>query len=87
MIILSAIRLKQDTNLRTIEKAEMWKRIKFAALLYLVRDPIYENFTKISLERVFGILRISPKILAFLLAGVNYSRYYTYIAWKNAVNL
>jgi len=74
------LKSSKQQRLRSFEKAELQKRIKDMLLKYLIRDPIYENFTKKLLEKVFSALRISPKLLALLLSLLNYFRYYAYIA-------
>jgi hypothetical protein len=83
---ISLIRLIRSANskdkkhkLRTIEKKEIMRRIWETLIKYLVRDPIFESYTKVLLERVFGALRIS-RLLPLLLSIVNYFRYYSYIA-------
>ncbi len=70
----------KNERLRSIERQELTKRIKDSLLKYLIRDPIYENFTKKLLEKVFLTLRISPKLLSLLFSLLNYFRYYAYIA-------
>lgn len=50
---------------------------------YLIRDPIFEDYTKHFISKLFTFLRISPKILALLVSIINYFRYYAYIAWVN----
>jgi hypothetical protein len=67
-------------RLRSIEKRELHKRIRITLLKYLIRDPIFEQFTKKALEKVFGALKISPKLLGLLFSLLNYFKYYTYTA-------
>jgi len=78
-LIRSANSKDKKHKLRTIEKKEIMRRIWEALLKYLVRDPIFESYTKVVLERVFDALRIS-KLLPLVLSVVNYFRYYSYIA-------
>lgn len=67
-------------RLRSIEKRELHKRIRFMLLKYLIRDPIYEQFTKKILEKIFLTLKMPPKLLGLLFSLLNYFRYYTYTA-------
>jgi hypothetical protein len=65
-IAVSLYRLKQanqrfhgDGNsdksgrLREIEKKELIKRIKETILKYLIRDPIFEDYTKVYIAKLF----------------------------------
>jgi hypothetical protein len=63
-----------------VERKEIMKRIIEILAKYLIRDPIFEDYTKRFIGKLFGFLRISPKILAFLYSIINYFRYYAYIA-------
>eukprot|EP00347_Sterkiella_histriomuscorum_P018838 403343978 len=73
-------KIERKDKLRSIEKQQLLKRIRETLIKYLIRDPIFENYTKVVLERLFSALRISPKILQLLLSLIGYFRYYTYIA-------
>ena len=48
--------------------------------MYLIRDPIFEDYTQPIALKVFTTLRISPRILGLILSIVSYYRYYAYIA-------
>lgn len=76
----SSDRNAKRNKLRSVERKELERRIKETLLKYLIRDPIFEGFTKRFLEKLFSILRISPKILGLLYSLLSYFRYYTYIA-------
>lgn len=85
-IVVSTIRLNRSSNtvdkkqrLRSVEKKEIMRRIWETLLKYLVRDPIFDTYTKVFLERIFVALRIT-KLLPILMSIVNYFRYYSYIA-------
>jgi hypothetical protein len=71
---------EKTAHLRSIEKKELMKRIWGALLRYLIRDPIFENYTKMIALKIFTTLRISPRIFELLISLVSYFRYYTYIA-------
>jgi hypothetical protein len=63
------------------EKNEITKRTRSALLKYLVRDPIFTQFTKPMIEKYLGKLRIiPPAIISYLIAYINYFRFYSYIA-------
>ena len=67
-------------KLRQVEKRHIMRRIWTSLLLYLIRDPIFQDYTHPIALKVFTTLRISPKILGLVLAIVSYYRYYAYIA-------
>lgn len=72
---------KQHFILSDTEKAELWSRTKSSCLKYLVRDPIFTQFTKPMIERYLGRTRIVPgAIISYLIAYINYFRFYSYIA-------
>jgi len=56
------------------------RRIWGALIRYLIRDPIFEDYTQPIALKVFTTLRISPKIFGLLLSIVSYFKYYAYIA-------
>jgi len=70
----------RKSKLRSVERKELERRIKETLLKYLIRDPIFEGFTKKILEKLFTALRISPRLLGLLYSLLSYFRYYTYIA-------
>ena len=72
--------MNPEDKLRSIEKKELVKRIWKIIIKYLIREPIFEDMTKPFLAKIFGMLRISPKILGLLVSVLNYFRYYAYIA-------
>ncbi|CDW78719.1 UNKNOWN [Stylonychia lemnae] len=67
-------------KLKSVERRELVRRIRETLLKYLIRDPIFEGVTKRVLEKLFSILRISPRLLGLLYSLLSYFRYYTYIA-------
>ena len=70
----------KGSRLRESEKREIMRRIWSNMVKYLVRDPIFENFTKAILVKVFSTLRVSPKLYNIFFALIAYFRYYTYIS-------
>ena len=66
--------------MRQVEKKELVRRIWELIIKYLIREPIFENYTKVFLAKLFTILKISPRIFGLLLSVLNYFRYYAYIA-------
>ena len=67
-------------KLRQVERRHLMRRIWTSLLVYLIRDPIFQDYTQPAALKVFTALRISPRILGLLLAIVSYYRYYAYIA-------
>ena len=81
-IVFSIIRFKksggsgkENKRLRSLEKQFIIRRIWEALLKYLIRDPIFEEFTKRFAFKVFSTLRLSPKLFSFLISIVNTFRY------------
>ena len=56
------------------------RRIWNALIKYLIRDPIFEDYTQPIALKVFTTLRISPRIFGVILGIISYFRYYAYIA-------
>jgi len=71
---------KNTRRLKQIEKKELMRRIWNALIKYLIRDPIFEDYTQPIALKVFTTLRISPRIFGVILGIVSYFRYYAYIA-------
>lgn len=72
---------KQHFVLSNTEKTELWNRTRSSALKYLIRDPIFTQFTKPMIEKYLGKVRIIPQaIISYLIAYINYFRFYSYIA-------
>lgn len=63
-----------------MEKNEIIKRIRVSILKYFVRDPIFEGFFKPIIEKFGAKLRIPQALITYLLAYINYFRFYSYIA-------
>lgn len=80
IIFLVFLKLIGAQKLRTIERRDLTRRNIISLLKYLIRDPIYENFTLKVLQKIFGFLRIPNALFGILLSILNYYRYYTYIA-------
>ena len=80
IIFLVFLKLIGAEKLRTIERRDLTRRNITSLLKYLIRDPIYENFTLKVLQKIFGFLRIPNALFGILLSVLNYYRYYTYIA-------
>ena len=66
--------------MKQVEKRELRKRIWNLIIRYLIRDPIFQDYTQPIVLKVFTALRISPKIYGLILGIVSYFRYYAYIA-------
>lgn len=80
IIMLVVLRLLGSEKLRHIERRDMtWRNIMSLAK-YLIRDPIFENYTLPAIQRVFQFLRIPNALFGIVLSILNYYRYYTYIA-------
>lgn len=62
------------------EKNEIVKRIRMSLLKYLVRDPIFNQFLKPTIEKYTAMVRIPSYLVTYLLAYINYFRFYSYIA-------
>lgn len=72
---------KQHFVLSSTEKNELWHRTRSSVLKYLVRDPIFTQFTKPMIEKYLGKTRVIPQaIISYLIAYINYFRFYSYIA-------
>ena len=84
-ILLSIYRLYKSANskkkgpagerLSRIERQQIVKRIYEALLKYLIRDPIFDAYTKVYMGKVFTALHISPRLLNFLISIIHYFRY------------
>jgi hypothetical protein len=68
----------QNIKLKQVEKKEIVMRIRELLLKYLLRDPIFERFTKVFLEKLF--MKISPRFFGILMSIISYFKYYSYIA-------
>ena len=66
--------------LRNIEVKEITRRIYSRMFKYLIRDPIFQVYTKPFIVAVLRKLRVPETIIAYLFAYINYYRYYTYIS-------
>ena len=51
-----------------------------ALLKYLIRDPVFTNYTRPIITKVLTKVRIPHFAIAYLFACINYCRYYTYIS-------
>ena len=71
---------KNTRRLKQIEKKELLRRIWNALLKYLIRDPIFDDYTQPIVVKIFNTLRISPRIYGVILGIISYFRYYAYIA-------
>ncbi len=91
-ILISAVRLVRSNQyenknskkshfiLSVVEKNEIMKRIRASILKYIVRDPIFTDYFKFYLEKVCRLVRVPEAIVTYLLAYINYYRFYSYIA-------
>lgn len=80
IIFLVFLKLIGMQKLRTIEKRDLSRRSMWSLLKYLIRDPVYENFTLPFIRRLFAICRLPEALYGIVLSILNYYRYYTYIA-------
>ena len=80
IIGLVLLKLQNNDKLRSIERKDLTNRSFWALVLYLLRDPIYENFTLKVLTKLFRLCRIPLIIQGILLSILNYQRYYSFIA-------
>lgn len=80
IVFLVLLRLLGSEKLRHIERRDMNWRNYMAMAKYLIRDPIFENYTLVAIKRVFRFLRIPNAVYGIVLSILNYYRYYTYIA-------
>jgi hypothetical protein len=49
---------------------------------YLIRDPIFDKFTRQIIVKIFSVLRLPTKMLDIIFSIISYFRYYAYIAWN-----
>ena len=80
IIFLVFLKLIGAQKLRTIERRDLTKRNYLSLLKYLLRDPIFEQFTLKVLQKVFKVMRIPDALFGLVLSVLNYYRYYIYIA-------
>lgn len=80
IIVLVFLRLSSSERLRHIERRDLTKRNTMSLMKYLIRDPIFENYTLVVLKKLCMILRVPKAIFGIILSILNYYRYYTYIA-------
>ena len=81
IILLVFLRLSSSEKLRHIERRDLTKRNIMSLMKYLIRDPIFENYTLVALKKVCQVMRVPSAIFGIILSILNYYRYYTYIAW------
>ena len=55
-------------------------RIRLSLLKYCVRGPIFQLYTKPILEKVLTRLRVPSALIGYLLAYINYFRYYSFMS-------
>ena len=67
-------------KLRTIERRDLRNRVKISMLKYLLRDPIFEQYTLVYLKAIFIRFRIPAALFGLLKSVLNFYRYYIYIA-------
>jgi hypothetical protein len=66
--------------LKEIEKREIMKRIWEIVMKNLIRDPIFDKFTRQIIVKLFSVFRLPNKLLEIIFSIVSYFRYYAYIA-------
>lgn len=79
-ICLVLVKLFGRDKLEKIGRRDMKMRMYMAMAKYLLRDPIYENYTEPLLKRVLSLLRIPSFIQELLVIQLSYYRYYIFIA-------
>jgi len=78
--VITFVRLNKGDRLKKVEREQMKKRVLYAFLKFLLRDPIFGEYTQPFISAFLTKIGFSTNILAFILSIINYSRYYTYIA-------
>lgn len=71
---------KQHMVLSHNEKNQIAGRIRTSLLKYLVRDPVFLKFTEPFIRKVMEKCYVPSVLTGYLLAYVNYFRYYSFIA-------
>lgn len=80
VIVLVFGKLMGGEKLRTIEKRDLFKRCLVSLVKYLIRDPIYDQFTLPLIRKIFTIFRLPETLYGIVLSILNYWKYYTFIA-------
>ena len=80
IIFLVFLKLIGAQKLRTIERRDLQWRCFSSIAKYLLRDPIFDNFTMPLLTNLFRVLRLPQALFGLLLSIINYYRYYIYIS-------
>jgi len=63
-----------------MESDEIKKRLQISGLKYLVRDPIFTDFTMPALKKILSRMFVPEIVSTYLLAYINYFRYYAFIS-------
>jgi len=71
---------KSHFILSLTEKNQIFKRFQMSLLKYLIREPLFSNFVRPQINRVLGKLYVPEPLIGYLLAYINYHRYFSFIA-------
>ena len=73
-------RIRKHYILSPMEIDEVKKRCQLSALKYLVREPIFTDYTMPILKRLLRRMFVPEIVSTYLLAYINYFRYYAFIS-------
>jgi len=91
-LVISAIRLWRSAKaeqkegkgksgmLSQIEAFEIKRRCQISALKYLVRDPVFTDYTMPILIKLLNRMHVPTVVSTYLLAYIKYFRYYAFIS-------
>ena len=71
---------KSHFILSPTEKNQIFKRIQMSLLKYLIREPLFSTFVRPQISRILGKLYVPEPLVGYLLAYINYHRYFSFIA-------
>ena len=66
--------------LSQMEIDEVKKRCRLSLLKYLIRDPVFSEYTMPMVMKLLAKLRVPTMFSTYLFAYINYFRYYTFIS-------
>ena len=71
---------RSTKSLKQLEKRELRKRIWNLLIKYLIRDPIFQDYTQPIVMKIFTTLRFPQAVYGLIFGILSYFRYYSYIA-------
>lgn len=71
---------KSHFILSPTEKNQIFKRIQMSLLKYLIREPLFSTFVSPQIRSILGKLYVPEPLVGYLLAYINYHRYFSFIA-------